>query len=412
MNSTLWLAVGLALAAGDKAPAGNVDAGPRPVEVPGETTISGPSPDAEAPTVDAGPVGWTLSATVTPDPVPFGGEVELVVEVVRPARMRILVPEDLGASESLPRTRRPPRREARELPDGRVREVLAFSFLALDVKDQKTPPFSLTVGPAAAAAAGVPGPAGVTSNNDGDDGDDGDDGEVLEVPALPVRITTEPLPDPTDGGSPDGALVIEAAAGTILYRVDDPRPWALLALLIVVTVVIAAMRAAIAARQVEAPVQKGPPPPPPRPAHEVAVERLDALMPMLASGEVTVFVEKVMDEVLRDYLAARFALAAGTRTTKEIVTDLLSMAAVGLDIGLIERVGQDADLVKFARASLAAEQAHAMAGRVRALILATASVPTTTTTTTATTSTTSTTSATSTTSTTSTTSAPSTRGAP
>ena len=388
MNSALWLAVGLALAAGGKGPAASVDAGPRPIEVPGETIDAGPSPDAGSPTVDAGPVGWTLSATVTPDPVPFGGEVELVVEVIRPARMRILVPEDLGASESLPRTRRPPRREAQELPDGRVREVLAFSFLALDVKDQKTPPFSLTVGPAAAAAAaGVPGPAGVTSNNDGDDG------EVLEVPALPVRITTEPLPDPTDGGSPDGALVVEAAAGTILYRVDDPRPWALLALLIVVTLVIAAMRAAIAARQVEAPVHKGPPPPPPRPAHEVAVERLDALMPMLASGEVTVFVEKVMDEVLRDYLAGRFALAAGTRTTKEIVTDLLSMAAVGLDIGLIERVGQDADLVKFARASLAAEQAHAMAGRVRALILATASVPTTTTTTT-------------------TTSAPSTRGAP
>ena len=395
MNSALWLAVGLALAAGDTAPAGNVDAGPRPVEVPGETTDAGPSPDAEDPTVDAGPVGWTLSATVTPDPVPFGGEVELVVEVIRPARMRILVPEDLGASESLPRTRRPLRREARELPDGRVREVLAFSFLALDVKDQKTPPFSLTVGPAA-TATGAPGPSGVTSNNDDGDGDN--DSEVLEVPALPVRITTEPLPDPTDGGSPDGALVVEAAAGTILYRVDDPRPWALLALLIIVAIVIAAMRAGIAARQVEAPVQKGPPPPPPRPAHEVAVERLDALMPMLASGEVTVFVEKVMDEVLRDYLAGRFALAAGTRTTKEIVTDLLSMAAVGLDIGLIERVGQDADLVKFARASLAAEHAHAMAGRVRALILATASVPTTTTSTT--------------TSTTTTTSAPSTRGAP
>jgi hypothetical protein len=408
MNSALWLAVGLALAAGDTAPAGNVDAGPRPVEVPGETTDAGPSPDAEDPTVDAGPVGWTLSATVTPDPVPFGGEVELVVEVIRPARMRILVPEDVGASESLPRTRRPPRREARELPDGRVREVLAFSFLALDVKDQKTPPFSLTVGPAA-TATGAPGPAGVTSNNDGDDddndnGDGDDDSEVLEVPALPVRITTEPLPDPTDGGSPDGALVVEAAAGTILYRVDDPRPWALLALLIIIAIVIAAMRAAIAARQVEVPVLQGPPPPPPRPAHEVAVERLDALMPMLASGEVTVFVEKVMDEVLRDYLAGRFALAAGTRTTKEIVTDLLSMAAVGLDIGLIERVGQDADLVKFARASLAAEHAHAMAGRVRALILATASVPTTTTTTATTTSTTSTT--------TTTASAPSTRGAP
>ena len=373
MSMGSWLTFSLVLAM--------TDAGPRPVEVPVDAVDALDAVDAGVvvdaggePVVDAGPVGWTVSATVSPDPVPFGGEVEFVVEVTRPARMRILVPDDLGASEALPRTRRPPRREAKELPDGRVQETLGFSFLALDVEDQKTPAFTLTVGPAASRTTPANDPASTDGTNNAGATTDAS-GDVLDVPSLPVRITTEPLPDVTDGGSPDGALVVEAAAGTIIYRVDDPRPWALLALLVVVVVVIVVTRAAIAARHVALPVAAGPPPPPPRPAHEVAIERLDALMPMLGQGDVTVFVEKMMDEVLRDYLAGRFALAAGTRTTKEIVVDLLSMAAVGLDIGLIERVGQDADLVKFARASLAAEQAHAMAGRVRALIIATAAVP-------------------------------------
>jgi len=276
--------------------------------------------------------------------------VELIVTITRPPGARVSVPDDVGAKDELPRTSQPPRREARELEDGRVEETLRFGFLALDVKDSATPRFTLTV----------------TGRGDSADGD------VLEVPSLPVRIVTTPLPDPTDGGVPDGALQLEPAAGVILYRVDDPRPWALLALALVVAIIVAAVRAAIAARQVVVVTAPGPPPPPPRPPWEVALERLDALMPLLPRGEVTVFVERLMDEVLRDYLAGRFALAAGSRTTKEIVTDLLSVAAVNLDVALVERVGQDADLVKFARASLSEAQAHAMAGRVRALILATA----------------------------------------
>jgi hypothetical protein len=342
-----------------------VDAGPRPIEpvevdVDGGVDVASDGGSGDAGAVgdaDAGPVGWSVQARVEPAAVPFGGEVQLVVVVTRPPKARIAVPDDVGAKEELPRTAQPPRREARELQDGRIEETLRFGFLALDVKDSTTPRFTLTV----------------TTDGDADGGD------VLEVPALPVKILVEPLPDPSDGGVPDGALQLEPAAGVILYRVDDPRPWALLALLVVVAVVVVVVRAAIRARALTAPVVVGPPPPPPRPAHEVALERLDALMPLLAAGDVTAFVERLMDEVLRDYLAARFALAAGTRTTKEIVTDLLSIAAVNLDVTLVERVGQDADLVKFARASLAAEQAHAMAGRVRALILATATTTTTTT---------------------------------
>jgi len=326
-----------------------VDAGPRPIEPRVDDADAGVV-DAGVVVVveglDAGPAGWALSARVEPARVPFGGEVQLIVEVTRPARMKIGLPDDVGASDELPRTSNKPVRAAKELGDGTVNETISFGFLALDVKDLKTPAFTLAVS----------------------------DGAVLEVPSLPVAVDVTPLPDPTDGGS-NGALVIEPAAGTVVYRVDDPRPWALLALLVLVGTAVVALRAAIKARQLAVPVVVGPPPPPPRPAHEVALERLDALLPMLTRGEVDGFVALLMDDVLRDYLASRFALAAGTRTTKEIVTDLLSVAVVGLDIGLVDKLGQDADLVKFARAHLSAEQAHGMAARVRALIVATALKP-------------------------------------
>jgi hypothetical protein len=371
-----WLlACGLAVA-GQGA---TVDAGPRPIEPvePLETVGALDTADAvdagtplSANVVDAGPAGWSVQASVEPSTVAFGGEVELVVVVTRPPKARIAIPEALGAADELPRTAKPPQRTARELPDGRIEETLRFGFLALDVKDTTTPRFTLTIVGARPREAIGDGDADGLADGLARGGAEG--GDVLEVPALPVKIVVEPLPDPSDGGVPDGALAIEPAAGVISYRVDDPRPWALLALVLVVAVVIVTVRAAIKARPLVPVAAPGPPPQPPRPAHEVAIERLDALMPLLAAGEVTVFVERMMDEVLRDYLAGRFSLAAGTRTTKEIVTDLLSIAAVNLDVGLVERVGQDADLVKFARASLAADQAHAMAGRVRALIVATA----------------------------------------
>jgi hypothetical protein len=193
------------------------------------------------------------------------------------------------------------RREAHELPappstddagvagptGDRVQEVLRFPFLALDLKDLKTPAF-------------------VIKSEDA----------VLEVPSLPVRVQVEPINDNVDGGVPDGAVVIDAAASSLIYKVRDDRPFIALAVLAVVALLAFITRRLMqSSRAKRAAIV----PPPPRPAWEVAIERLDALMPLLQRGEVTVFVEKLMDEVLRDYLASRFVLSTGTRTTKEIV---------------------------------------------------------------------------------------------
>jgi hypothetical protein len=238
---------------------------------------------------------------------------------------------------------------------GRVRETIRVPYLALDTVDLETPAFVLT---------------------------SVQDGLTVDVPSLQVKVTVPPEPPdpgPATAPGPDGQpqVVLAPAASTIAYPVPDARPWIVLSALLSAEMLYAAVRAAARRRRLVQP--KAPPVPiaPPRPAHEIALERLEALLAtgMLARGETAVFVERLMDEVLRDYLTARFGLSAGTRTTRELVKDLLGISWAGLDVVLVESLLADADLVKFAKAAISAERAHAMATRVRALIEATMPSP-------------------------------------
>lgn len=345
----------------------SVDAGaellPPPVPVPDDVTMdAGPAAPGAA---DAGPAegipGVTVTARVEPDPVPFGARLELVVTVVRDRGLHLDVPPTLAASEGVPQAGEPRRtvEELRELPPGdgaadagprsaRVRETLRIPFLALALEDTTTPAFVLTA----------------------------KDGATLEVPSLPVRVLDDPslLATPDGGPLEPGAVMLEPAAGTITFRVADTRPYAVAAAWGAALAAFVAVRAAQKRRRLRAP----PPPPvpltPPRPPHEVALERLEALLAagLLSRGDTATFVERLMDEVLRDYLAARFALHAEARTTRELVAELLSVSVPGLDVKLVEELLGDADLVKFAKAAISAERAHAMAMRVKMLVLATA----------------------------------------
>jgi hypothetical protein len=92
---------------------------------------------------------------------------------------------------------------------------------------------------------------------------------------------------------------------------------------------------------------------------------------LLARGEIARFVERLMDEVLRAYLEDRFLVPVTRETTREIAAELLRLSVPGLDLVLLRDILETADLVKFARADVAAESAHEMATKVRALVVAT-----------------------------------------
>jgi len=90
---------------------------------------------------------------------------------------------------------------------------------------------------------------------------------------------------------------------------------------------------------------------PPRPAHELALEALDALerSDLLESGRVKEYHIRVSD-VLRRYVEARFGVAALEHTTWEVLEGL---ATAGIDEGFrdgLRRFLEPCDMVKFAKA--------------------------------------------------------------
>jgi hypothetical protein len=316
------------------------DDAPAPVERKPEPTTA---PQADASRASA-------QAHVEPDPVRFAEPFTLVVEVTRDRGLAIDLPGELPQNERVQRTGEVTR-DVVELPVARpgdtprVKETIRIPFVALDTEKTSTPALVLKA----------------------------HDGTTLEVAALDVKVTDPQAP----AAKPDaGPADLEPATPHLSYEVPDRRPlYALAALAGLVAAVVLARKAsrALAARRRQQPVPVIAPPPP-RPAHLIALEKLDALLAegLLQKGEVPVFVERLMNEVLREYLEGRFGLPAGKRTTRELVESLLSFPVAGLDVRLVEGVLADADLVKFARAKMAREDAHAMATRVRSLIVNTA----------------------------------------
>lgn len=296
---------------------------------------------------------FALNARIEPDPVPFGETFHLVVEVARPADLRLALPDEIPEAKETPRAGEV-ERKLEPLPNegegpARVKETLRIPYLALDLAELKTPEVVLKTS----------------------------DGEPLEIPSLPVHVKD-------DGALPEGSettaegVPLAEAAGPLVYGVFDARPLVALAsfafslLSLGLYHVLAKRRRLALPAASSLPVEVAR-----RPAHVVALERLEKLLGEghLARGEVAPFVARLMDEVLRSYLEDRYGIAAGKRTTRELAEELLSKSAPGLDVALTRALLEQVDLVKFARAELQAEVAHQMAGRVRSLIEATAERP-------------------------------------
>jgi hypothetical protein len=109
------------------------------------------------------------------------------------------------------------------------------------------------------------------------------------------------------------------------------------------------------------------PGPPPRPAHEVALERLDRLgaYGFLENADNRPFYFAV-SEVIREYLGARFGFDSLELTTDELVAQLRRSSGREIVVGEIQGWLSACDLVKFAKISpSAAESRGALESAIR-----------------------------------------------
>lgn len=93
------------------------------------------------------------------------------------------------------------------------------------------------------------------------------------------------------------------------------------------------------------------PPPPPRPAHEVALERLDQLESSgLLDRQAYKTFQSDLTNILRAYLEGRFGIRAMESTTEEIIQQMQDWSEEKDWRTALQPVLQKADLVKFAKA--------------------------------------------------------------
>jgi hypothetical protein len=180
----------------------------------------------------------------------------------------------------------------------------------------------------------------------------GKGGEVrtARTTPVPVKITSlianEPEPALKDAAPPvqvleENLLLIYVVAGLLAAALGGLCTW----------LVVRRLRARAAAR----------PGPPPRPAHEIALERLDRLgqYGFLEDADNRPFYFAV-SEVIREYLGARFGFDSLELTTDELVAALKRSARLQLGIfeGELQGWLSACDLVKFAKISPSAAESR------------------------------------------------------
>lgn len=156
---------------------------------------------------------------------------------------------------------------------------------------------------------------------------------------LGLEVRTFPITTDTARLAPIKPIVEEPA------RLDDALPYVVLIAL--AGLLIAAIVLLLRRRRPRA----TPPPPPPRPAHELALEQLQALRAaqLWQRGDIRPF-QTELTRIVREYLENRFQLPALESTTEEIIARL---PATGISAEWAEQLRQmlrTADMVKFAKA--------------------------------------------------------------
>jgi hypothetical protein len=301
----LALAGGAARAAsGDGGPAGGADAGAAPV----------PAADPDAPTV---------AARADRREAHVGDVVTLTVTAIGRRTVPVNLPGtvDLGLFSVLDR-----HEAEQDLGDGRIRREYTLSVAAYEPGEVEIPPVEVTYlgkggDPRTARTAPVPIKIGSLIANEPE--------PALKDNAPPVRVLEENL------------LLVYILAGLLAAGIGA----------LVTFAVVRRMRARAAVR----------PGPPPRPAHEIALERLDRLgtYGFLENADNRPFYFAV-SEVIRDYFGNRFGFDSLEMTTDELMAELRKRAGRELGLLLAEIQGwlSACDLVKFAKTSPTAADAR------------------------------------------------------
>jgi hypothetical protein len=208
-----------------------------------------------------------------------------------------------------------PELEATDLGDGRVRRTFSLKVAAYEPGELTLPPIPVTY--------------------------IGTGGHVLSRRTEPVTVKIASLL----ANEPDPKLK-DPAAPVAVYRED-------LTLVYVAGGIVAAALGALIAIAVRRRLRNRAafrPAPPPRPAHEVALERLDQLARNgLGNGTDPQSFYFQLSEIVRDYLGSRFEFLALEMTTEELMDQLARRAPRGLVMGEIAGWLSSCDLVKFAK---------------------------------------------------------------
>ncbi len=287
-------------------------------------TLPDPAPAAAA---DAGRAAAaaadapTVTARADKSDAHVGDVVTLTITAISPRTTPVNLPAvpDLAPFSLLDR-----REEEKDLGDGRMSRAFVLSIAAYEPGDLEIPPVEVTYL--------------------------GKGGHVLSVrtAAIPFRvkslIANEPEPKLKENAPPVTVLeenytLVYVAAGLFAAGLG-----ALVALWV---------RRRIRARAARRPA------PPPRPAHELALERLDALGAQgFADGADYRPFYFGVSEVVRDYLGRRFGFDSLEMTTEELLDELRRRAGREIVMGEIAGWLTACDLVKYAKISPSAGEAR------------------------------------------------------
>jgi hypothetical protein len=293
-----WFLVGL-LAAAPTDAGGHADAQPSALVAPAR---------ADAPTV---------TARMDKAEARVGDALHLSITAVSPTTTPVILPENIDLS---PFTELERRLEEKDLGDGKMRREFVLTVAAYQPGTVEIPAVEVTYF--------------------------GKGGEVLSArtPPIPVTITSlianEPEPKLKENAGPVPVIQRDYLYAYIAGGLAAAGLGAALALFI---------RRRLRARAAHRPA------PPPRPAHEVALERLDRLGAQLAGSDDLRPFTFELSEIIREYLGARFSFDSLELTTEELVLRLRRRGPIqemrGFVLGEVEGWLAGCDLVKFAKVS-------------------------------------------------------------